>query len=137
MKSRVPVALFVLLLPSFAAAADSEPYGLFYNATRYEIVVEFYRAHGSIYAKMFVGPHGCNEVQIMEGTAIATTLRGTGPVWKRALARRLARVKLALPASDSQSSFSWAHSRHRSAYYRISAGQIDLLSPAEGKSLCP
>src|SRR5437773_12114564 len=134
---RVGIALLLLLLPSLSSAADSEPYGVFYNATRYEIVVEFYRTHGAIYAKMFVGPHGCNEVQLMQGTAIVTALRGTGPVWKRPLGKRLALVQLVLPQFNSESSFSWTHPSHRSADYRISAGKIELLSPGEGKTLCP
>jgi hypothetical protein len=134
---RAGIALHLLLLPSLSSAADSEPYGLFYNATRYEIVVEFYRTHGAIYAKMFVGPQSCNEIQLMQGTAIVTALRGTGPVWKRALRKGLARVQLVLPQSENESLFSWTHPSHRSADYRISAGKIELLSPAEGKRLCP
>lgn len=134
---RVVLVVFVALLSSLASVVASEPWGLFYNATQYEIVVDFYRAHGSIWATMYVGPNGCNEVNLMQGTAVVHALRGKGPVWRRRYGKELARVVLIIPNTHSQTAFSWRHPQYREAYCRISRGKVALLSPAEGKRLCP
>ena len=113
---------------------DSIIYGTFLNTLSFDVQVEL--SSRPVSTTFFIGAHTFEKyIEVTKGSLKVFTLNGpeTIPSWKRTKGELIAHGDLTIPKLSPKYVYSAADSDERTAYYRISRGNVELISPSKAK----